>query len=121
MVSFVESGFGSGEERALQRQLTGLNARRLRPSVPEPDWRAALNREHAVRVLEREFIEKARAGVVRYAAEAPREPAEFVAWFEALERTGPGQRDPLFPYLAERASREEMCWFLTQEVAGEAG
>ena len=55
------------------------------------------------------------------AREAPRDPKGFVAWFEALERTGPGQRDPLFPYLAEKATREEMRWFLTQEIAGEAG
>src|SRR5262249_21866252 len=38
-----------------------------------------------------------------------------------LEQTGPGQHDPLFPYLAEQASYEQMHWFLTQEVAGEAG
>ena len=55
------------------------------------------------------------------AAEAPADPDGFVAWFEELDRTGPGQNDPLFPWLAEQASLEEMCWFMTQEVAGEAG
>ncbi|HYZ61015.1 MAG TPA: iron-containing redox enzyme family protein, partial [Acetobacteraceae bacterium] len=62
-----------------------------------------------------------RALVAERASEAPRDPAGFVAWFEALEHTGPGQGDPLFPWLAEQASLEEMRWFLTQEVAGEAG
>ena len=46
---------------------------------------------------------------------------DFIAWFEELKETGPGQGDPLFPWLAEKASREDMLWFLTQEVAGEAG
>ncbi len=55
------------------------------------------------------------------AAEAPRNPKGFVAWFEELDRTGPGQGDKLFVWLAEQASMEEMRWFLTQEVAGEAG
>ena len=42
------------------------------------------------------------------AAEAPCDPAGFVAWFEELDRTGPGQGDPLFPYLAEQASISQM-------------
>ena len=46
---------------------------------------------------------------------------DFIAWFEELKVTGPGQADPLFPWLAEKASYEDMLWFLTQEVAGEAG
>ena len=46
---------------------------------------------------------------------------DFIDWFEELRETGPGQGDPLFPWIAEVATREEMLWFLTQEVAGEAG
>ena len=34
---------------------------------------------------------------------------------------GPGQNDPLFPWLERLASFEEMKWFLEQEVSGEAG
>jgi Iron-containing redox enzyme len=55
------------------------------------------------------------------AAEAPDEPNAFVVWFEGLERTGPGQHHPLFHWLAEEATLKQMVWFLTQEVAGEAG
>ena len=55
------------------------------------------------------------------AAGAPTDADSFVAWFEALEQDGPGQNDPLFPWLAETASMDQMRWFLTQEVAGEAG
>ena len=46
---------------------------------------------------------------------------DFIDWFEELKETGPGQGDPLFPWLAEAASLADMLWFLTQEVAGEAG
>ena len=55
------------------------------------------------------------------AAEAPTDPDGFIAWFEELKATGPGQGDPLFPWLARHASRDELRWFLRQEVAGEAG
>jgi hypothetical protein len=51
----------------------------------------------------------------------PYDPDEFVGWFESLRESGAGQGDPLFPFLAERATREQMKWFLEQEVAGEAG
>jgi hypothetical protein len=44
-----------------------------------------------------------------------------VAWFERLKECGPGQGDPLFPWLAEHASRDELRWFFEQEAAGEAG
>ncbi len=66
-------------------------------------------------------LERECADVEPLARQAPCESAAFVAWFEDLERVGPGQHDSLFPYLAGQASRAEMCWFLTQEVAGEAG
>jgi hypothetical protein len=46
---------------------------------------------------------------------------DFIAWFEELRETGPGQGDVLFPWLATQASREQMKWFIEQEVAGEAG
>ena len=42
-------------------------------------------------------------------------------WFEDLENTGPGQRDPLFPWLAAHATLVQMRWFLRQEIGGEAG
>src|SRR5206468_3869997 len=46
---------------------------------------------------------------------------EFIGWFEELEASGPGQGDPLFPWLASSASLDQMRWFVEQEVAGEAG
>lgn len=51
----------------------------------------------------------------------PAEPSAFVAWFKQLKATGPGQGDPLFPWLSETATLEQLKWFIEQEVAGEAG
>ena len=71
--------------------------------------------------LEGGFVEELRAAVVSEAAEVPTDPDGFIAWFEHLKHSGPGQGDPLFPWLAHEASRDELRWFFEQEAAGEAG
>lgn len=106
---------------AYQRALAHWNARRLAPQFPSSDWQKELEQDGAMRRLEGAFIESLREEVRDAAAAAPTDPDGFIAWFEALEQTGPGQHDPLFRWLAEEASLEEMRWFLTQEAAGEAG
>src|SRR5690606_15848317 len=55
------------------------------------------------------------------AREAPTDAEGFVRWFEALRETGPGQQDPLFPWLEREATLDQLRWFIRQEVAGEAG
>jgi hypothetical protein len=106
---------------ALHRSLAAFNKQRLRPSLAAADWPARIAEEAEMRILEGEFVERERAAIAARAATAPGDPAGFVAWFAALETNGPGQGDRLFPYLAERATHDEMRWFLAQEVAGEAG
>lgn len=108
-------------DHALQARLAAWNRGRLAPQAPRADWRAALDRDREIQIAEIEFIETTRLEQSVRAWEAPREPRAFVAWFEALKETGPGQGDPLFPWLAERASLDEMKWFVEQEAAGEAG
>jgi hypothetical protein len=108
-------------DHALQAQLATWNRARLAPQAPREDWRAALAADHAMRLMECEFIEATRQEQSERAAAAPREPGPFVAWFEALKQNGPGQGDALFPWLAERASLQEMRWFIEQDAAGEAG
>ncbi len=105
----------------LHRALAAFNRRRLAPQVETGDFQLELEREYAMRVLERRFVDAERAQVRRLALEAPGEPDAFVRWFEALRSWGPGQGDPLFPWLAAHASLPEMRWFLKQEMAGEAG
>ena len=108
-------------ERDLQFKLNRLNHLRLSPGLPSPRWQDQLSEIARLAMIEGEFLEQSRQAVAARAAEAPRDAARFIEWFEALKHNGPGQNDPLFPWLAEQCSMEEMKWFLTQEVAGEAG
>lgn len=105
----------------LQRRLAALNRKRFEPALPSADWRRETLAMTDALLEEGAFLEARRAVVSRRAAQAPTDPDGFVAWFESLERDGPGQHDPLFDWLAEHADMERMRWFLTQEVAGEAG
>jgi hypothetical protein len=108
-------------DHELQAKLAVWNRARLAPQAPRADWRKALDEEHAMRTLEIEFIETTRKAHRVRALTAPRDPAAFVAWFEGLKQSGPGQGDALFPWLADRATLDEMRWFVEQEAAGEAG
>jgi hypothetical protein len=90
---------------------------RLEPALPDASPRT----DPHLAELERDFVERERAAVSPRASGAPTDPDAFVRWFERLRETGPGQGDPLFPWLATRASLAQMKWFLAQEVAGEAG
>jgi hypothetical protein len=104
-----------------QQALAHWNHQRLAPGLPSPDWQVILDGDAKMLRLEGAFLEELRAEVSARAAGAPTDPEGFVAWFEALKDNGPGQDDPLFPWLAGEATLDEMRWFLTQEAAGEAG
>ncbi len=104
-----------------QAALTRYNADRVRARLPEEAPSGELARESAVTRAELEFIEALREEIRPLTSDIPREADAFIAWFEELKQTGPGQGDPLFPWLATCASVEQMKWFLFQEVAGEAG
>ncbi len=104
-----------------QRSLSEWNRSRLAPGFPTSDWQKKLDEDHRMRRLEGAFLEELRAAAIPRAARAPRDVDGFIAWFEDLEETGPGQGDPLFPWLAEEAGVEDFKYFLGQEAAGEAG
>ena len=105
----------------LQRRLAHWNRRRLSVGKPGSGWQDDLRADYQMSLVEGVFIERERETIAARAALAPTDVEGFIAWFEALKQTGPGQNDPLFPWLAETATYEEMRWFLQQEVAGEAG
>jgi len=105
----------------LHRRLARFNATRLAPAQPSLSWQDDLAREHAHRLLEGRFLEDMRAGVRAAACVSAGNAGHFVHWFEALAHDGPGQRHPLFDWLAQEATLAQMRWFLTQEAAGEAG
>jgi hypothetical protein len=109
------------DPQGLHRALAHWNHRRLSPELPTDHFADDLAEEHEMRLLEGQWIEGLRGLVAERAATAPSDPDGFVAWFEDLKQTGPGQHDALFPWLAETCELEAMRWFLTQEAAGEAG
>ena len=109
------------DAEAMHQGLARWNRRRLAVQIPHEDWSAELNSDFRMLRLESAFIEAFRAEVAPRVADAPSDGEGFVAWFEALKDSGPGQWDPLFAWLETDASLEQMKWFLTQEAAGEAG
>jgi len=104
-----------------QAALAAWNRQRLAPALPSRDWQATIDTDAKMQRLEGAFLEELRLAVADEAAAVPTDAHGFTAWFERLRETGPGQDDPLFPWLAETASLAQMRWFLTQEAAGEAG
>lgn len=111
---------GPGFER-FQIDLSKYNGDQLRPRLPDQAWRDELDTYAQVMRAEGEYIEAVREEICPLLADVPNDVDGFVDWFEDLKETGPGQNDPLFPWLADAATRDDMLWFLTQEVAGEAG
>lgn len=116
--NFVDNDYFSAD---FHRPMARWNRQRLAPGLPDSQWREALESDYHMRRLEGEFLEILRESIRGEAAQAPSDPDGFVAWFEALKETGPGQNDPLFPWLAEKATRRDLQWFFEQEAAGEAG
>jgi hypothetical protein len=93
----------------------------LSPGLGDLDWEQTLQEELICRRLERALVERERAAIAAEIRRVPTDSARFIAWFEQLKEHGPGQGDALFPWLAQEASLDDMCWFLRQELAGEAG
>ncbi|MBO9622246.1 MAG: iron-containing redox enzyme family protein [Sphingomonas sp.] len=106
---------------SFQRGLAHWNRERLEPGFPSEDWQRQFERDIRMQRLEGAFLEELRAEVADEAAAAPTDVEGFIAWFEGLKEVGPGQGDPLFPWLAEAADRDQLRWFFEQEAAGEAG
>jgi hypothetical protein len=104
-----------------QRELAQWNKQRLAPGLPVEDWETAIATDGMMRRIENALLQRLRADVAEEAAAVPTDVDEFLSWFEDLIEAGPGQGDPLFPWLATTATLEQMRWFLRQEAAGEAG
>jgi hypothetical protein len=105
----------------LAAQLAAHNRVRFSPALPDDTWREQLDVAYRMALQEIEWVENCRDRVKSRAAAAPRRAEEFVRWFEDLKAVGPGQGDPLFRWLEAKATREQLRWFVFQEVAGEAG
>jgi hypothetical protein len=106
---------------SFQRGLATWNRSRLMPGYGDDDWRSAFDRDIPMLRLEAAFLEDLISEVAQEASEVPTDAAGFIEWFESLKEAGPGQGDPLFPWLSEDATRDQLRWFFEQEAAGEAG
>ena len=104
-----------------QEDLARWNRDRLAPRFPTADWRSEVHADAQMEERQLHFLQFLHAEVAARDAQVPTQPAAFIAWFEELERTGPGQHDVLFPWLEKEATRDQMRWYLQQEAAGEAG
>ena len=112
----------SGQDQTtLHRRLAHWNKSRLAPGFPVEDWEAGAREDFRMQLIERAAIEQSRRKVVHIAAAVPRQADAFVEWYSNLRVLGPGQGDPLFPWLAQQADLTAMRWFVQQEAAGEAG
>lgn len=100
--------------------LSHFNADRFKLQLPEETDANQLENEFHVCAAEIAFIEALRKEIAPL-ADIPSNPDSFISWYESLKENGPGQGDPLFPWLAAYANLEQMTWFLMNEVAGEAG
>ena len=121
----------AARQHALHTALSLLNRERLDPAMPTDDFVDRLQATTELMRVEHRFLEGERRKVAARARTVPRDPKGFAEWFEELRNSGPGQYDsgmggsgsgmPLFEFLANRATLEELKWFMLQEVAGEAG
>ena len=99
----------------------------MAPRTTAGDFDAELAREASERRIERTFVEEERGHVASAVREVPSDPVSFLNWFEALTESGIPSSightavDPLFPWLAQHATSEQMHWFLNQELAHEIG
>lgn len=105
----------------LHRRLARWNHRRLEPAVPYADWVTDAQEDAEMICVEGAHVERLRIAAEPWLEGLPETTSAFVGWFEALKGEGPGEGDPLFPWLAEEADLDQMRWFLLQEIAGEAG
>jgi hypothetical protein len=117
----TETSFKMTPQKKLHVQLAHFNQRRLSPDFIHDDWALDVQQNTDMLLLEGFFAEKERQHIQKYLVNMPVKADAFMHWFEHLKEEAPGQNDALFPWLANKATMQQMCWFLRQEAAGEAG
>jgi hypothetical protein len=98
----------------VERALDVFYRARWTPEAGDEDSEPVEARNREVR-----YVEAERSRVRRAARAAPAEPDAFIEWFDALEALGPGQTDPLFPWLAAEATHAQLGWVMRQESAAD--
>jgi len=103
------------------KRLARRNAVRVAPGTPAENWENEERADIEYRIIEGRYLEDLRANISPMVISQIDSEEQFVDWFESLADWGPGQDHPLFDWLANQADLSQMKWFLTQEIAGEAG
>jgi hypothetical protein len=103
----------------LHRRLAEFNRLRFTPSLESGEWQSGLRQEVELRLAEGHFLESERARAAQLAEAVPTQPEEFVDWFDGLRATGARGSHDFYRWLAESATRSELSWVLSQELAGE--
>jgi hypothetical protein len=119
----VTAGAVAGDEKScseFHHYLAILNKHRLSLSVARSP-QADLLLNSICTYMEIEWLNRERERISPLLSGMPDDEEGFVRWFEQLQQNGPGQHHPLFDYLAEQATREELRYFLLQEMGTEAG
>lgn len=106
---------------AFHQALARFNVVRVVPGKPSKRWQEALQDQLRFQLAEGHYLESQRDQVQPLLVGHAGTSDHFASWFESLLHAGPGQRHPLFDWLAQYATLMQMRWFLTQEAAGEAG
>ncbi len=107
--------------KKLHSDLAIFNQKRLKPAFIDENWPSSIKADAELLIKEGEFVEHMRQHVQQYLVHIPNDANAFMQWFDNLKVEAPGQGDALFPWLATKATMEQMRWFLQQEAAGEAG
>src|SRR5690606_9054578 len=71
--------------------LAEYNGAQIEPGFPSQAWREDLEKLAWVMRAEGEYVEAARNAVAPHLADIPTDVDGFIAWFEDLRETGPGQ------------------------------
>src|SRR4051812_25107687 len=83
-----------------QAELTRYNSRRFQPGLPTDAAQDDIAVEAAVASAEIAFLEVLTKEIAPLTRGIPDDTDGFIGWFEALKHSGPGQGNPLFPWLA---------------------
>ena len=111
---------GQGFEH-FQVELAKYNGRQLEPGFPTEAWREDLEDYGRVKRAEGEYIEAVRAEVAPWLLTSHVTSTALSIGSRTSKRPGPARATRSFLGWPRAAGRDEMLWFLTQEVAGEAG
>ncbi|MFJ1269933.1 iron-containing redox enzyme family protein [Legionella lytica] len=109
------------KDQKIHLKLALFNHKRLEPKLPSLEWKNELDDELNMRVLEHKMLLKEISLIKPLMRDMPQTANEFMDWFQELIHKGPGQNDLLFDWLEKKANKDEMRWFIRQEIAGEAG